>query len=263
MILIGITGAIGHGKSLLAAAFSELEPSSIHLESSEVITEVANAMQRLLPDELTPNDADTIQRWLNKLPSVLPDIVHCATTEARLRIDVNAYKLHTPEYIKLYDYLTDVTSLPERRDTEITPGNKELYRHILQWYGGFLVAHVDAGIWYNELVRRARVARDNGARLAVIGGLRYPSDAEIIRAAGGLVIEINRPSAPVNDITDPTEAMRSAIGADILVINDGGLDNITAAAQKLLEDITAGKYRSQYHTIAYGTPPHGTRHRLH
>jgi dephospho-CoA kinase len=44
MIILGMTGPIGHGKTTFADALSDLVPSTVHFESSLIIAEVANDM---------------------------------------------------------------------------------------------------------------------------------------------------------------------------------------------------------------------------
>ena len=64
MILIGITGSIGHGKTSLAEAFLKIEPSAIHDESSKLISEFANEAKKTIPYTF---DAQKINNWLSNL----------------------------------------------------------------------------------------------------------------------------------------------------------------------------------------------------
>ncbi len=81
----------------------------------------------------------------------------------------------------------------------------------------------------------------------VILGLRYPSDADIVRSKNGRIIAITRPQH-IADNTDITEAQQSKIIPDIVVINGGTLEQLRAIAEALWNDIAAGTPKNSYST---------------
>src|SRR6185369_10078642 len=98
MVIIGMTGPIGHGKSTFAKALLELEPTAKHFESSLIVAEVANALHsstNKLPDQ---SDIDSVNNWLRPLPSILLETVHAKCSFEQLAIKAEDVKLHPIEY---------------------------------------------------------------------------------------------------------------------------------------------------------------------
>ncbi len=95
------------------------------------------------------------------------------------------------------------------------------------------------------------VAEQVGARLCVIGGVRYHQDEELIHAQQGYVVEVLRPDMPEPDVLDPTEISRKRVSVDARVINDGTLNQLNLLASKLLTDIRAGSLQAQYQAHAF------------
>jgi hypothetical protein len=248
MIIIGITGGIGHGKSTLAAAFGRVEPNSRHLESFDVIAQVVDAWHAetgMLPN---PHDLAQVNDWLELLPDILERIVHQRVDPARLRFGVSDITARPELYEKLFAHLQNLINDPELLKGRVTEANKPRYRAILQWLGGYLVAKIDSGIWYKELMRRAAEAGAAGVQLCTIGGLRYPADAAAVRGGGGYVLLINRPLVGDRDIADPTERERHEIRPDITVINNAGVPELVACAQAIYTDLKLGKLQNRYIT---------------
>ena len=246
MILIGMTGPIGHGKSTFANALAELEPTTKRLESSMVIAEVANALHastRKLPSR---DDVDSINEWLKPLPAILLETVKTHATFEQIRINPADVMNHPIEYEKLLLHIDNLIRKPELLHTTITKDNKETFRPILQWLGGYLTQSVDPGIWINELVRRAYKAQDQGCQLCIIGGLRYPSNAEAVRVAGGKIIKVHRPGLLQYDMLDPTERERENIKPDCTIVSDKGIEEIKKCAVVVLRDLRNNKLESNY-----------------
>ncbi len=246
MIILGITGSIGHGKSSLAEAFAGVEPQSVHLESFEVIAEVINAWQARTPILPGPHDIETLNQWVQLLPDVLTQTVHVSVDPAQLALKLDDISAHSELYEKLFLYLRTGQQHPELLHATISSENKYLYRPLLQWLGGYLVAKVDPGIWYRELMRRTSDAKAQGTKLSTIGGVRYPSDAEIVRTGGGHIIAINRPLLVDQDTRDPTERERKKIKPDSTVVNNAGLSELAACARQIFADLQLGKLHKQY-----------------
>lgn len=248
MHILGITGPIKHGKSTLAHAFADLEPKHIHLESGVVIAEVAEALHMASTAIPASDNITEINAWLRPLPAILQEKLHLSTDFEKIRINTSEVTAAPVEYEKLFLYLKTLAGHPSLAEQMITKQNKEQYRPFLQWLGGYLVQKVSHGIWYEELVRRAKAAESDGCQLALIGGLRFPSDAAIIREAGGVIISINRPDQAESDLTDPTERERKKIAVDSLIVNNGSVDELKSLARTIYGDIKEGKLLELYRT---------------
>lgn len=248
MILLGMTGPISHGKTTLADALAALVPNNCHFESSLIIAEVADALHNCLHSLPDPQDLEALNDWLRSLPSILLETVHVRCTFEQIRLNPAEIEEHQVDYRKLIMHAENLQRHPNLAKQTIDRNNKELYRPFLQWLGGYLVAKVDDGIWYNELVRRIRLEQQRGAELIMVGGLRFPSDANILRAAGGTIVKVYRPGHLQTDILDPTERERENIRADCTIMNNGAIDDVKRFATAFLADLRAGRLQSHYQT---------------
>jgi hypothetical protein len=248
MILIGMTGPIGHGKTTLADALARLEPRTAHFESSLIIAEVANAMHEQLESIPDPYDIDSLNGWLQKLPPILEHTVHVKCSFDDIRLRQQAVETHPVEYQKLIMHVENLQRQPELARKKIDKDNKETYRPFLQWLGGYMVQKVAHGIWYDEIVRRVKDAEANGAQLCIVGGLRFPTDAAILRAAGGIIIKVYRPGHLQNDMLDPTERERANIELDTTIMSNGTVEDVGRCAKRLLDDIRSGSLQKVYQT---------------
>lgn len=244
-----MTGPISHGKTTFAAALAELEPLTIHLESSLVIAQVANAMHAALTKVPDPNDIDSLNEWLKYLPNILQETVHVKTTYEKLKLDQISVEQHPIEYQKLIMHVENLRRNPTMARQAITVDNKENYRPFLQWIGGYLVQKIDAGIWYNQIVRLVKDAGTTGCQLCIVGGLRYPTDAAILRNAGGIIVKVYRPGHLQNDMLDPTERERDNIPVDCVIMSNGTLEDLKRCAVIFLKDLQAGQLKPSYQTI--------------
>lgn len=246
MTIIGITGAIGHGKSALAEAFLTVEPRSQHLESFYLIAEVVNELIKYLNKVPSATDLASINDWLSRLPDILQTITHLDQKPEPIILNAHTIAANQIEYQKLFAQLDIFRSQTGLLKQKLTEANKSTYRPLLQWIGGYVTTRIDARAWYRELVRRAVRAGEKGTALAVIGGLRFPNDAAVIHEAGGKVVEIQRPVAPQADLQDPTERERAAIQTDCTVINDGSQMQLQSVAGAILADLLTNQLKPQY-----------------
>ena len=77
MILIGVTGPIGHGKTTLASYLAQLEDSAQQTESGTIIAEVADRLNKFfLWEAPTSTDYNSVNRWLMHLPAILQAVTH-------------------------------------------------------------------------------------------------------------------------------------------------------------------------------------------
>ncbi|HET9173694.1 MAG TPA: hypothetical protein VFN56_00255 [Candidatus Saccharimonadales bacterium] len=237
MIIVGLTGGIGHGKTTLAKFLSSHATRYVHMESSDLIMEVANAFRQqheYLPDS---NNIADINRWLSPLPSIIEEIVHCKTNLTNISVSMHDLQSSPDSYEKLIEYLQLMLKRPALRTVKISQSNKQLFRCLLQWLGGYLVKKVDQGIWYNEIIRRTQVYAREGVDLITIGGVRFPGDAKRVQRAGGYVIAVNRPAVKEVDIHEVTERERELIKPDVVVINDGSLERLQKVSDRLYLDL--------------------------
>lgn len=248
MIIIGFTGPIGHGKSTFSEALHKLEPSYIHLESSMIIAEVADEMHAALADIPERDNIDAINDWLRYLPDILKKKLHVDCTFEQIKLDPERVIRHPVEYEKLFLHIDNLTHNPKLLQDKITLKNKEAYRSILQWLGGYLVRSIKPGIWYEEIVRRAQAAEQQGAKLCTVGGLRFPNDATILRKINAIIVKVYRPGHLQYDALDPTERERDDIPLDVTIVSDRGIDEINACAKIFFEDLKNNQLKHTYYT---------------
>jgi hypothetical protein len=249
MLLFGITGGIGHGKSTLAAALAHERPQAArHFETFDLIADVGNKLNHSTKQLPASTNLDSINEWLEPLPTILAEAVHAHASFAQISIDSTLFSADNVDYLKLIHYIETLEADPSLLQHDITENNKETYRGLLQWLGGYLVAKVDNGIWYKEIIRRVQAAEANGTQLCTIGGVRYPNDAALVREAGGYILGITRPAFPNPDSSDPTESSRRAIIVDAKVINNGVVADIEPVARIIMNDAESGHLQKTYIT---------------
>ena len=251
MIIIGMTGPISHGKTTFADAIEKIEPSTIHLESSLVIAEVINELHASTDKIPSPYNIDSINEWLKPLPSILLDVLGVKSNVEQISIDQSDADKHPIEYDKLMLHIEGLQRDPSLINETINANNKESYRAILQWVGGYLIKKVSSDIWYDEIITRARKAEQAGCSICIIGGLRFPSDAKIVHQAGGIIIMVYRPDHLQYDILDPTERERDNIACDSTIMSNGTIEDMNLCAVQVLEDIKNEKLEKIYQTIRY------------
>lgn len=248
MILIGFTGPIGHGKSTFAEALHKLEPSYAHFESSMIIAEVADAMHGALDKIPERDDIESINNWLRVLPSVLLQHLGVKCSFEQIMLDPERVVRHPVEYEKLFLHIDNLAHNPALLKQTITSENKEAYRPFLQWLGGYLVRFVQPGIWYKEIVKRVQQASRQGVKMCTVGGLRFPNDGTILKAAGATIVKVYRPGHLQYDALDPTERERANIEVDVTIVSDAGIEEVTKCAKIFMQDLAAGTLKSTYYT---------------
>lgn len=248
MIIVGITGPIGHGKTTVADTLAELEPTLCHFESSNIIAEVANAMHATLTEVPDPSDLTSLNDWIAKLPAILFQTVHVHTTYEDIMLTEQAFKDHPIDYQKLILHVENLQREPSLLRQQITPENKNYYRPFLQWLGGYLPQKIDPGMWYREVVRRVHGSELQGCKFCIVGGLRYPIDANILRETGAKIIKIYRPGHLQNDMLDPTERERENIQVDSTILSTGTVEDLKRCTKQVWQDIKSNNLQHEYRT---------------
>ncbi len=245
MIILGITGPIGHGKTTLADFFAQTETNSIHLESGRIIAEAVDRLNTFYDScKPVPHDYVSVNLWLSHLPQIIEEVTHYRMSSTPV-LTASQEKANPESYTKLWDYLAACQNNPGLTQQTIDTHNKSNYRTVLQWLGAFGEQQIQSGLWYTELLRRAK---QSNALLAIIGGVRFVADAHAVQEAGGIVIAIERPGYDQPDLNDPTEQERSTLPVNSTIVNNGSLDQLYATAKQIVADIRANALASQYET---------------
>lgn len=251
MILVGICGPIGSGKTTFAGLLTGVDPDhSLHLETSGVVTELANTFNTELHKrlEILLSESSLVPLSNELITTLLPHLSSMANEEIALdmvEITAQDFEAHPDWYEKLFVYLQQAKSDPTILDTEITIENKNNYRPLLQWIGGyFLYKLSNRLLWYEELLRRAQNA-DPGVQVVAMTAPRQPAEAEFIQQAGGKVLKLDRPGL-VSDANDVTERHVAEIVPDATIINDGSLTDLQSLAGKVHDDLLQDTLKSSY-----------------
>ena len=242
MIFVGISGAIDHGKSTLAEYMTATTPSALHYESSDIIMEVANLL-RASGTAPSAEDPVDICSWLQALPEILQNTAHTSVSFEDLLISPARLLSNSDQFTTLISYLRLMELMPERAKTPINRTNKNDYRMLLQWLGGYLAKTVSGQLWFEEIVTRAT---SSPVELVVAGGLRFPDDAVCLRQAGAVILSIERPAITVQDPDELTERERSQIIADSVIVNDGSLEALRLVAIQVYDDLKTDSLKPQY-----------------
>ena len=249
MHIFGITGPIGHGKSTLANAIMTLEQPAIHLETSMIISSVANEWLATFPEELLvdPIDYSLLNQWTSDLARVLSQQIR-PVSPSQVAITHDQVIKESKYYYKLFMHLNLIRQGVIPLGEAINENNKDKHRTILQWLGGFLVERVNPGIWYEEIEKRLKAAEAEGVKLAIVGGIRYPHDAEIIRRNNGVIVKLVRKDLPERELADITEEHRNEITIDTTIISDAKPSALNELVKALWHDYLLGDLLSEYNS---------------
>jgi len=146
--------------------------------------------------------ADKIRDFMYALNPLLPNITAGQPT-VRLRAVVDAYGW---EAVK--DDFPEARALLQRGGTD----------------AGRVVLGDD--VWINATLGSL-------PQLAVISDVRYPNEADAIRDRGGFIWRVTRPGHEAPEGAHATETAMAAIVADETIANDGSLEDLYAAVDRL------------------------------
>ena len=249
MLIIGLTGAIGSGKTTFGNFLGEQADRHLHLESSWLIMQVANDLRlhnaRPIP---ASDDIAAINRWLAVLPAILEERVHRSVAFGDIALSEHEVKHHPDYYAKLFEYLALLEQDTSIGKEVIDVANKTKHRAILQWLGGYLAKRVAGDIWYRELIERG--GGEPGVDILTLGGVRFPADAGAIREYGGIIIGLIRPAQSEQDMKDITERERALIIPDIAVSNDGTIEQLQKVAEQIYKDVQGKQFLKAYRASA-------------
>jgi hypothetical protein len=246
MNIVALTGAIGHGKTTFADALTELVPNSLHIETGVIVAETLEALHANIPPNIQPSSISWMNQWLKTWPPVIEHLLNTECDYGQLAFTDHDKSEKPDDFKSLFGHVAKLATNPALMTEHITADNKANHRLGLQAVGGYLVSRVSHTIWYDEIFRRLGEAEESGATLAVIGGVRYPSDAAISRANGAVIVEVNRPGMPDTDTDDPTERERKLIVPDVLIVNNGSIAELHLTAAEFLIDLGNNQLKQQY-----------------
>lgn len=251
MIVLGITGAIGSGKSTLSTMLAKNEPSHALYESRQIVSELAEDFNHALSGELafetTSDPIELANQALIWFTEAIAERLHLNVTWNQLAITKQQLAAQPELFEKLLVYLDHVKADPNLLKSAITAENKATYRPLLQWIGGYLVAKLSPTIWFDEIFRRV-LRFDSDKKLIIVNGLRYPNDAEVVKKHSGSIIEITRPGL-ADETNDITEASRAQITADCRVLNNGELGDLERLAEALWYDASISQLKPDYKAV--------------
>lgn len=249
MYIVAFTGPIDHGKTSAAKFLMAQEPHSRHIESWQIIAEVAEKLNKQFDASMVRStDLTSVNTWLFHLLEILPKVINIHPSFDQIEIREHELDQQPLMFNKLLVYIDRLKDNPGLTHEEIEDSNKEIHRPLLQWLGGYLNSTLGETIWFDEIMRRVALA-DESIKLYTISGLRYSAEAATIRHHGGKVIEITRPNYQISDSQDPTESNRKSIEADALIVNDGNLQDLEDVMKAVWQDLSADRLRFEYHGI--------------
>jgi len=246
MRYIPVTGDIQAGKSTFADTIETLHGSAIHIETFEIIAEVATQFNKSFhPEHGTP--VERINHWLGQMPGVLKKVLDIDVNYGDITISQKHIEAEPAAYVKMFGFLSLLDSKTNIARQKITSDNKEKYRPELQWIGGHLVSRVDKNIWFKEVVRRAEAEESRGVDLCITTAVKYKSDELYMRTFEGTVIpKIVRAELPTRDATDPTERESSLVTPDTILYNNGDLAQYKNSIEQFYKDYIDGTVQSAY-----------------
>lgn len=155
----------------------------------------------------------------------------------------------------LYECAATLTGLPQSRLR-----SREGKRSTLDQLGGMTVGQflqrlgtdavrerVHPNVWVSVLERRIRAAAPGAS--VVVGDVRFPNEARLIRRLGGIIARVERKAPDLGDGRDlghPSETSLDGDVPDFVFVNDGSLsdleEEVGRVAERLAEKASAPAY---------------------
>ncbi len=103
----------------------------------------------------------------------------------------------------------------------------------------------------DDQVTATASAEKEGCTLYIVGGLRFPYDAEVIRRNGGQIAMLTRKDLPVRESEDITESQRDQIKIDCVIESDASKEALQELSGAIYEDILGGNLLKRYNSEDY------------
>lgn len=250
MKYLALEGPIQHGKSTIANLVTANCNRAIHLESGELISEVATQLKLHL-QAVDPNDIAGFNAWLEPLPKIIKSVVRVETSRDKLSFTSDDIKTNALGYVKMFDFNRHLAENPKLRETPINAETKMQFRGLLQWLGAHLSERVGEEIWFNELVQRSidqdnLLPPDEKLDIVVLSAVRMPGDVRVVKRIGGHIVRVIRPELGEEDASDPTESSRKLIVPDTVIQNNGTLFDLETIVKQFLHDYNNNQTKSLY-----------------
>ena len=150
--------------------------------------------------------------------------------------------------LRLLDLADVVAEFPEFKEFAELYGDTEWFpdvlvftpRALMQWWGTEFRRAQDENYWVTQTL--AVASKEPG--LWVISDCRFPNEAAAIRAAGGVLVRIDRPDGPIPSNPDhPSETgLDDWPSWDIMISNSDTLATYHAMCRGTMERVNAGLY---------------------
>ncbi len=219
----------------------------MHFESWSLIAEVANQLNHCCDlSKVLHSDLDSINAWLSSLPSIVESTLNQTIPASEFILTQNLIDNDPDMYSKLLKYVGQIEASPDLVKADITEENKDLYRPILQWLGGYLYSK-SPDIWYKEVVRR--ISSTANIDLTTVSGLRFPGDGKLLKTLDATLFKINMKSKSKINLDDPTERESDDIQADSIIYNNGSLKDLHELMNKVWADLQSDSVKPEYSAI--------------
>jgi hypothetical protein len=249
MNYIVMTGGIQHGKSTMTNILLNELPRAVGFETGQVITEVANAMNKELDTRHDITKIENLNRWVAYMPAILKDCVHVDTTVENLQFSYNDYDKNPKLYKKLFEFAATVKNNPTLISEQITPSNKAAYRSELQWIGAYGATLVTPSIWFDELILRSQIAENEGAEHSILNALRFPAEVPVVKAVEAHIVKVIRPDMVDKHKSDLTEQEADSIEPDTTIWNNGSEPELEVVVKEFATDYSNGTVRKNYFAV--------------
>jgi hypothetical protein len=103
-------------------------------------------------------------------------------------------------------------------------------RQIMQWWGTEYRRAQDVTWWTKRTNHRIEMASLHGDPLAITD-VRFPDEADLIRRHGGSIWQVKRPGLQATEGTHASAVTGNEFAPDVVIENDGGLDDLRMAVE--------------------------------
>ena len=131
----------------------------------------------------------------------------------------------TREDLEDYDF-KETQLVPDYLRTYCLNAEKPTFRAFLQHFGSEVMRGVNDNIWIDCTL-------SNCKKDVIISDCRFPNEAKAVKARGGIVIKVVRPSV-VSEDSHQSETLIDEIDADYTIWNDTTLENLVANVDSLV-----------------------------